>query len=173
MHGVGGNDLQGVPGGVSDTEVDDLYGWHDPCRRLEHLCDGDPWAFELVADDEAYFGLGPYGRKAGNGHSVAVGEDPAAENAPERRLGDTELGHRAAARECHLAADDPLSTRAALVYQGKLDAVGVFAPELGQVRGHRVNSLNRVESGQYLRRQLFNPSCCHHAVLLTKKASCL
>jgi hypothetical protein len=83
------------------------------------------------------------------------------------------LGHRAAARECDLAADDPLSPCAALVYQGKLDTVGIFDPELGQVRGHRVNRLNRVESGQYLRRQLFNPSCCRHAALLTKKASCL
>ena len=31
----------------------------------------------LLADDEAYFGLSPYGRKAGNRHSFAVGEDPA------------------------------------------------------------------------------------------------
>src|SRR5512132_591173 len=147
MHGVGGNDRQGVPGSMSDAEINDLYGRHHTCGRFERLRDGDPWTFELLADDEAHFGLGPYGRKAGNRHSIAVGEDPAAENAPERRLGDTELGHRAAARECHLAADDPLSTRAALDYQGKLDAVGVFDPELGQVRGHRVNSLNRVKSG--------------------------
>ena len=33
------------------------------------------------------------------------------------------------------------SPRAALVYQGNLYAVGVFDPELGQVRGHRVNRL--------------------------------
>src|SRR5512132_1797299 len=144
MHGVGGNDRQGVPGSMSDTEINDLYGRHHTCGRFERLRDGDPWTFELLADDEAYFGLSPYGRKAGNRHSFAVGEDPAAENAPERGLGDAKLGHRAAARERHLAADNPLSTRAALVYQGKLDAIGIFDPEPGEVSGHLVNGLNFV-----------------------------
>src|SRR5262245_26472829 len=118
MHGVGRNDLQGIPGCVSDAQVNDFYSRHDTCGRFERLRNGDPWTFELLADDEAHFGLSSDGRKAGNGHSVAIGEDSTAENGSECRFGDAELSHRAAAREGHLASDDPLSTSAALVNQG-------------------------------------------------------